>query len=240
MVAASLTAAEKIRDRTTLYSTIVIAVGIMATTLGQPGFCWRWIPIRNLLKNELHVDRAANAAFFFWSGSPPGTSSRSSGSSPTPSRSLAAVAKPICWQAAFWPHWPGSDSISRPTPTRGAALGRDRHQHIHGDHQHGGGSLYLVETAQAIGGSGRLTSIREFVAQSSPDHQWSGVRLSCLHRIRLDSGSQRRNRLFFSCRSRSFSCMSRDGQCCRPPCWKPPRHSSSELARRARSGRRRR
>jgi hypothetical protein len=50
-----------------LYASIVIIVGILGTTLAQPQVLGR-IPIQNLLKNELHVDRAANAAFFFWIG----------------------------------------------------------------------------------------------------------------------------------------------------------------------------
>ena len=44
---------------------IVIVVGVLATTLAQTSVLGR-IPIQNLLKNELHADRAANAAFFFW------------------------------------------------------------------------------------------------------------------------------------------------------------------------------
>src|SRR5277367_6453555 len=48
-------------------ASIVIIVGILATTLSQPQVLGL-IPFKNLLKNELHVDRAANAAFFFWIG----------------------------------------------------------------------------------------------------------------------------------------------------------------------------
>lgn len=47
-----------------LHGAIVIVVGVLATTLAQPQTLGR-IPLQNLLKNELHVDRAANAAFFF-------------------------------------------------------------------------------------------------------------------------------------------------------------------------------
>lgn len=46
-------------------ATIVILVGIIATTLSQTQVLAK-IPIQNLLKNELHVDRTLNAAFFFW------------------------------------------------------------------------------------------------------------------------------------------------------------------------------
>jgi len=46
---------------------IVIVVGVVATTLGQPDVLGR-LPLTNLLKNSLHVSRADNAAFFFLSG----------------------------------------------------------------------------------------------------------------------------------------------------------------------------
>jgi len=53
--------------RTLLFASIVIVIGVIGTTLAQPQVLGR-IPIQNLLKNELHADRAANAAFFFWIG----------------------------------------------------------------------------------------------------------------------------------------------------------------------------
>jgi hypothetical protein len=46
---------------------IVVVVGIMATTLAQPGVLAS-LPIRNLLKNGLGLDRTASAAFLFWTG----------------------------------------------------------------------------------------------------------------------------------------------------------------------------
>jgi BT1 family len=45
----------------------VIVTGIVATTLAQPGVLAS-LPIRNLLKNELGLDRTASAAFLFWIG----------------------------------------------------------------------------------------------------------------------------------------------------------------------------
>src|ERR1700746_2623002 len=54
-------------DRALVYAALVIIVGVLATTLAQPQVLAR-LPLQNLLKNELHVDRAANAAFFFWAG----------------------------------------------------------------------------------------------------------------------------------------------------------------------------
>jgi hypothetical protein len=54
-------------NRGLINAAIVIVVGVLATTLAQPQVLAR-LPLQNLLKNELHVDRAANAAFFFWAG----------------------------------------------------------------------------------------------------------------------------------------------------------------------------
>ncbi|HWB97733.1 MAG TPA: hypothetical protein VG672_13560, partial [Bryobacteraceae bacterium] len=48
-------------------ATSLVAIGIFATTFAQPHFLGR-LPLQNLLKNELHVTRATNAAFFFWAG----------------------------------------------------------------------------------------------------------------------------------------------------------------------------
>src|ERR1700689_3590491 len=55
--------------QTLTYAAIVIVVGVFATSLAQPQVLAR-LPLQNLLKNELHVGRAANAAFFFWAGLP--------------------------------------------------------------------------------------------------------------------------------------------------------------------------
>lgn len=56
-------------DHYLAYAAVVIVVGVLATTLSQPQVLAR-IPIQNLLKNELHVSRSANAAFFFLAGLP--------------------------------------------------------------------------------------------------------------------------------------------------------------------------
>ena len=50
-----------------LFAFIVVFFGITAVTLGQQNAI-SLIPLKNLLKNELHEDRAATAAFFFWLG----------------------------------------------------------------------------------------------------------------------------------------------------------------------------
>lgn len=53
--------------REILYAFIVVFLGITAVSLSQQNAIGL-IPLKNLLKNELHVDKAGNAAFFFWIG----------------------------------------------------------------------------------------------------------------------------------------------------------------------------
>lgn len=48
-----------------LYAAIVIIVGVLGTTLAQFQLIGL-IPLKNLLKNELHAGRSSTAAFFFW------------------------------------------------------------------------------------------------------------------------------------------------------------------------------
>jgi hypothetical protein len=55
--------------RALLLATIVVVVGVMATTLSQTQLLGL-IPIRNLLKNTLHVSRESTAAFVFWATIP--------------------------------------------------------------------------------------------------------------------------------------------------------------------------
>jgi len=53
--------------RDLLYASIVVFFGIAAVSLSQQS-ALGLIPLKNLLKNELHENRAATAAFFFWLG----------------------------------------------------------------------------------------------------------------------------------------------------------------------------
>jgi len=69
MTLAALDARASAHDASARHAMIVVVVGIIATTLAQPEVLGA-IPIKNLLKNELHLGRAANAAFFFWIGLP--------------------------------------------------------------------------------------------------------------------------------------------------------------------------
>lgn len=55
------------QKREMLFAFLVVFMGITAVTLGQLQAIGL-IPLKNLLKNELHESRAATAAFFFWIG----------------------------------------------------------------------------------------------------------------------------------------------------------------------------
>jgi predicted MFS family arabinose efflux permease len=147
-----------------LYASIMIVIGVLGTTLAQPQVLGR-IPLQNLLKNELHVDRAANAAFFFWMGLawyfkpffgivtdafPLFGSRRKS------YMILGATLATLSWAALYFtPHqynrllWT-CIAINLFMMATSTVVGG-----------------YMVEAAQANSGSGRLTSVRNFVEQFS-------------------------------------------------------------------------
>jgi hypothetical protein len=142
---------------------IVIVVGVLATTLSQPQVLAR-IPLQNLLKNELHVDRAANAAFFFWAGLAwyfkpfagiftdafPILGSRRK-SYLLISTTLAV----LCWTwLYFTPHQYGKLLLTCIVINAFMVVAST---------VVGG---YMVEIAQATAGSGRLTAIRQLVSQA--------------------------------------------------------------------------
>ena len=141
---------------------IVIIVGVLATTLAQPQALGR-IPLQNLLKNELHVSRSVNSSFFFWMG-------------------LAWYFKPFA--GIFTDAFPILGSRRKSYILIGTtlavaswiALGFTPHEYaallavtliinafmVISSTVIGG---YMVETAQATAGSGRLTAVRQFVQQ---------------------------------------------------------------------------
>ena len=146
------------------HAAIVIIAGVLATTLAQTQVLAR-LPLQNLLKNQLHVTRSMNAAFFFWAG-------------------LAWYFKPFA--GIFTDAFPVFGS-RRKSYILGAtilavlswfALIVTPHQYsallivsivintfmVIASTVVGG---YMVEIAQAISGSGRLTAIREFVQQGT-------------------------------------------------------------------------
>lgn len=141
---------------------IVIIVGVLATTLAQPQVLAR-LPLQNLLKNELHVDRAANAAFFFWAG-------------------LAWYFKPIA--GVLTDAFPVFGSRRKSYILISTVLAVLSWVGLYFTPHHYNDLLwtciaintfmvvastvvggYMVETAQAASGSGRLTAIRQFVQQ---------------------------------------------------------------------------
>ena len=54
-------------DQSLMLASIVIVVGVVATTLAQTGVLAS-LPLKNMLKNELHVSRSATASFMFLAG----------------------------------------------------------------------------------------------------------------------------------------------------------------------------
>ena len=145
-----------------IHAGIVIGAGVLATTLAQTGVLAH-LPLQNLLKNELHETRTASAAFFFWA-------------------SLAWYLKPLAGIVTdAFPVF-GSRRRSYILLSAGcAALAwfglavtpHDYHAFLRvaivinvfmviASTVIGG---FLVETAHAISGSGRLTAIRQVVMQ---------------------------------------------------------------------------
>src|SRR5271166_5751926 len=147
-------------DRAFTYAALVIVVGVFATTLAQTQVLAR-LPLQNLLKNELHVDRTANAAFFFWAG-------------------LAWYLKPFAGIVTdafpLFGNRRKSYILLSASLAALAWLALTVTPHTYRDLLFvaiiinifmvvtstviGG---YMVETAQATSGSGRLTAVRQFV-----------------------------------------------------------------------------
>lgn len=152
------------RKRAFFDAAVVIVVGILATTLAQQQSLGK-IPLQNLLKNELHVDRAANAAFFFWIG-------------------LAWYFKPFA--GILTDAFPLFGSRRRSYLLIGGALATLSWVALYFTPREYNKLLwvsialntfmviastvaggYMVEVAHATSGSGRLTAIRQFVYQAS-------------------------------------------------------------------------
>jgi Major Facilitator Superfamily len=151
------------RNATLTNAAIIVIAGGLATTIALPQMLAR-IPLQNLLKNALHVDRVANAAFFFWITLPwyfkPFVGVITDAFPLFESRrknyllisSLLAV---LSWIGLiFTPHeyskllWTCL-AINIFTMVASTVVG-----------------AYMVEAAQAAAGSGRLTAVRQFVTQA--------------------------------------------------------------------------
>jgi Major Facilitator Superfamily len=150
-------------NRSLSHAAIIVVAGVLATTLAQPQVLAR-LPLQNLLKNELHLDRSSNAAFFFWAG-------------------LAWYLKPFAGIVtdAFPLFGSRRKSYIALSATLAAlawfALTVTPHTYrdlllvvivinifmVVTSTVVGG---FMVEIAQAVSGSGRLTAIRQFVQQA--------------------------------------------------------------------------
>jgi predicted MFS family arabinose efflux permease len=150
-------------DRAFTYAALVIVVGVFATTLAQTQVLAR-LPLQNLLKNELHVDRTANAAFFFWAGLAWYVKPLAGiltdafplfGSRRKSYMSLSAALAALAWLAL----------ILTPREYRALLIVSIviNTFMVVASTAVGG---YMVETAQAVSGSGRLTAIRQVVQQA--------------------------------------------------------------------------
>jgi hypothetical protein len=150
-------------DKALTYAALVIIAGVLATTLAQTQVLAR-LPLQNLLKNELHVDRTANAAFFFWAG-------------------LAWYLKPFA--GILTDAFPLFGNRRKSYILISASFaGLSWLALIATPHQYRSLLLvvivintfmmitstavggYMVETAQATSSSGRLTAIRQFIQQA--------------------------------------------------------------------------
>src|SRR5215469_1388881 len=150
-------------DKAFIYAAFVIVAGVFATTLAQTQLLAR-LPLQNLLKNELHVDRTANAAFFFWAGLAWYVKPLAGiltdafplfGSRRKSYMSLSAALAALAWLALilspreYQSLLIVSVVINTFMVIASTAVGG-----------------YMVETAQAVSGSGRLTAIRQVVQQA--------------------------------------------------------------------------
>jgi MFS family permease len=147
-----------------LIAGIVTVVGFLTTTLAQPRVLVH-IPLQNLLKNVLHTDRSANAAFFFWVGLPwyikPLLGILSDAVPIFGSRRksyilIGALAAATAWFSLIAATHSYSELLAicmlanLATVVTSTALGG-----------------YMVEAARATSGAGRLTSLRNFAMQFS-------------------------------------------------------------------------
>ena len=150
-------------DRALVYAALVIVAGVLATTLAQTQVLAR-LPLQNLLKNELHADRTANAAFFFWAGLAwylkPFAGILTDAFPLFGSRRRSYILVSATLAALSW-----LVLIVTPHEYRDllfVAIVINTFMMVTSTVVGG----YMVETAQANSGSGRLTALRQFVQQA--------------------------------------------------------------------------
>ena len=160
---ATLTAARRRPDKSLIYAALVIIAGVLATTLAQPQVLAR-LPLQNLLKNELHLDRTANAAFFFWAGLAwylkPFAGILTDAFPLFGSRRKSYIVISASLAALFWLALTVTPHEFRDLLLVVILINTFM---VIASTVVGG---YMVETAQANSGSGRLTAVRQFVQQA--------------------------------------------------------------------------
>ena len=162
MTSTAISESQEEKSNSLFFAAIIIVVGVLSTTLAQPQVLGR-IPLQNMLKNELHVDRSANALFFLLMGFawyikplfgivtdayPLFGSRRKS------YMLIGAICATLSWAGLYFtPHQYSKllwvcVAINLFMMATSTVVGG-----------------YMVEVAQASSGSGRLTSVRNFVEQ---------------------------------------------------------------------------
>ena len=160
---ATLTVARRRPGKSLIYAALVIIAGVLATTLAQPQVLAR-LPLQNLLKNEFHLDRTANAAFFFWAGLAwylkPFAGILTDAFPLFGSRRKSYIVISASLAALSWLALTVTPHEFRDLLLVGILINAFM---VIASTVVGG---YMVETAQANSGSGRLTAIRQFVQQA--------------------------------------------------------------------------
>jgi len=160
---ATLTVARRRPGKSLIYAALVIIAGVLATTLAQPQVLAR-LPLQNLLKNEFHLDRTANAAFFFWAGLAwylkPFAGILTDAFPLFGSRRKSYIVISASLAALSWLALTVTPHEFRDLLLVGILINAFM---VIASTVVGG---YMVETAQANSGSGRLTATRQFIQQA--------------------------------------------------------------------------
>lgn len=164
MVVTAVQSAASPSRRALIFAVLIVVVGVLATTLAQTQMLGL-IPIRNLLKNALHASREQTAAFVFWATLPwyfkplVGIVQDAFPLFGTRRKSymlVATVLTTVAWLVlGITPYQYHAllivcTGINAATVLVSTAVGG-----------------YMVEIARASASSGRLTSVRNIVEQSS-------------------------------------------------------------------------
>ncbi|MDE3105883.1 MAG: MFS transporter [Acidobacteriota bacterium] len=143
-------------------ASILLAIGVFATSMAQPQVLGR-LPLQNLLKNELHVDRTMSSAFFFWAGlawyfkpliGVVTDAYPMFGSRRRSYLTIFTLLATLSWLAlVFLPHHYHVFLVDAVVTNAFMVVAST----VIG--------AYMVEAAQATGGSGRLSAVRQLVQQ---------------------------------------------------------------------------